>query len=133
MTLADLEQFRDLREVSQGTWRYEVAGTSAPITLDGHDSASEGDATVRIALEETVTSKSAGLLVSSGGGTATGHIFTFDLFRVGEFMATVTTVGGAFSPAATLRLLDPDGQLVASGAGGRLNFAVTLRTLDKSR
>ena len=133
VTLADLEQFRDLRHVSQGNWRYEVSGTTDPIPLEAHDSASPGDATVRIALEETVTSKSAGWLVSAGGGTATEHIFSFDLFRVGEFIATVTKFGGVVSATASLRLIDPDGQMVATGTGGRLNFAVGLRTLDKSR
>src|SRR6266852_5583457 len=67
VTLVDLERFRDLREASQGTWRYETSGVSAPIKVSGPPRiwVTEGVATVRIAIEETITSRSAGLLVSS--------------------------------------------------------------------
>jgi hypothetical protein len=35
VTIADLERFRNLREASQGLWRYEISGTSAPIFTGG--------------------------------------------------------------------------------------------------
>lgn len=41
--------------------------------------------------------------------------------------------GGAISPTARLRLIDPDGAVVASASQGFLAFPVTLRTLDRSR
>ncbi len=136
VTLADLERFRDLREVSQGNWRYQISGASGPIPVSSEDGsrATSGDAIVLIALEETVTSRSAGSLVSTSGGTAASHIFTFDLYRVGQFIAKVTLFGGILSPTARLWLIDPDGAVVASAnGGGLLSFPVTLLTLEKSR
>jgi hypothetical protein len=68
---ADLEQFRNLQGVSQGAWRFETVGASDPILVtDEDDRVGSGPGHVRIAVEETVTSRSVGLLASSGGGTA---------------------------------------------------------------
>ena len=135
VTLADLERFRDLREASQGTWRYETSGIGPPIKVTGPTRiwVTEGAATVKIWIEETITSRSAGLLVSSSGGTATTHVYSFDLFRVGQFVAEVRLPGGAISSTARLRLIDPDGAVVTSASQGSLAFPVTLRTLDRSR
>jgi hypothetical protein len=132
VTLADLERFRDLREASHDSWRYEVSGISDPIP-DEDGSIRAGKATVRIAVEETTTSQSAGLLVSSSSGTAFKQIFRFDLFRVGQFIAQVTLLNGAISQTAKLQLMDPDGAVVASGNQGLLSFPVTLRSLNRSR
>jgi hypothetical protein len=134
VTRADLEQFRDLREVSQGTWRYETSGVSEAILISDDDGrVMSGPAAVWIAIEETVTSQSAGLLGSSSGGTALTHVYSFDLFRVGQFVATVTLPDGTVSDTATLALIDPDGAIVASDSHGTLRFEVSLRSLDKSR
>jgi hypothetical protein len=105
VTIADLERFRDLREASQGLWRYEISGTSAPIFTGGpHPITVEPDlARVGFSLEETTTSKSAGPLVSSSGGTAATQTFSFDLFRVGQFVAEVRLPGGQISPTAPQR------------------------------
>jgi phospholipase C len=133
VTREDIERFRDLREVSQGAWRYATFGTSGEIPISDDDGRIlSGPGSVWIAVEETVTSQSAGLLVSSSGGTALTHIYSFDLFRVGQFVAKVSLPGGNISPTATLRLMDPDGTIVASGHG-TLTFEVSLRSLDKSR
>jgi phospholipase C len=133
VAIADLEQFRNLQEVSQEAWSFETHGISDPIPITDEDGwVRSGDAHLRIAVEETVTSKSAGLLVSSGGGTALKHIYRFDLFRVGWFVAKVTLHDQSISPSARLQLADPDGVVVTSSQG-LLDHFVTLRQLDKSR
>ena len=134
VTFADLERFRDLREASQGSWRYEVSGISDPILISDEDGwVRRGEASVRIAIDETVTSQSPGWLVSTSGGTGTKHIASFDLFRVGQFIAQVRLPNGQISDTAKLQLWDPDGTTVASATHGMLSFPVGLRTLDKSR
>jgi phospholipase C len=134
VTLADLERFRDLREASQGSWRYEVSGISDPILISDEDGwVTRGEASVRIAIDETVTSQSPGWLVSASGGTGTKHIASFDLFRVGQFIAQVRLPNGQISDTAKLQLWDPDGTTVASSYYGQLSFPVSVRTLDKSR
>jgi phospholipase C len=135
VTLADLERFRNLREVSQGTWRYETSGLSAPIYTTGPPRiwVTEGMAIVKIWIEEIVTSRSAGPLVSASGSAAIAQVHSFDLFRVGQFIAQVRMFGGIIDPTARLRLIDPDGAVVASANQGSLAFPVTLQTVDKSR
>lgn len=135
VTIADLERFRDLHEASQGLWRFEISGAGAPIFTGGPNPITvEPDlARVGFAIEETTTSKSAGPLVSSSGGAAATQTFSFDLFRVGQFVAEVRLPGGQISSTARLRLIDPDGVTAASASQGSLSFPVTLRILDKSR
>jgi hypothetical protein len=102
VTLADLERFRDLRGTSQGTWRYETSGTSAPIATAGPPRTwvIEGPATVIITIHETITSRSAGPLVSASSGTTTTQDFSFDLFRIGQFVAKAARRRGEFHGAA---------------------------------
>src|SRR5207247_10447230 len=112
----------------------EVSGSSGPILISDEDGwIRRGEARVRIAIDETVTSQSPGLLVDSFGGTAIKHIFRFDLFRVGQFIAQVRLPNGQISETAKLQLWDPDGAKVASSYYGQLSFPVGLKTLEKSR
>src|SRR5262245_3042638 len=106
VTLADLERFRDLRQYSEKPWRYETSGASAPNDVSHGLLVLDGNATVRIAIEETTTQQSPGPLVSSSGGTAMKQVFSFDLFRVGELVAEVKLFNGAISPTGTLKLID---------------------------
>jgi len=46
VTLADLERFRDLREASHGSWRYEVWGSGEPILASEEWGVSAGEARV---------------------------------------------------------------------------------------
>lgn len=130
VTLDDLNRFRDLRSVSQGTWHYEASGLSDPIFVPDEDgSVSPGDAYIRIALVERLPSRSAAPLVNSPV-TSTGlQTYSFDLFRVGGFEAYVDQ---KFTWSGTLSLKDPDGVVVASSAS-RLDYPVTLQTIDQSR
>ena len=133
VTLADLERFRNLRQYSAIPWRYKTWGASAPMDASHGLLVTDGNATVKITIEEAVTQQSPGPLVSSSGGTATKQVFSFDLFRVGEVVAEARLFNGAISPTGTLKLIDPNGATVASGSKGTLRCPVTLRDLDKSR
>jgi hypothetical protein len=84
VTLDDLARFRDLRSASEGSWRFEVNGTSDPIFIDDKDgSVTPPQATVRFSLEEPVPSQSAGPLVNGPITKIGAQVFSFDLFRVG--------------------------------------------------
>ena len=134
VTLADLRKYRDLRGAPSGLWTYKASGESAHFQLGDEDdnSISNAWATVGIIVEETVRSESASPLVNNAHVTADARIFAFDLFRTGDFVAEISL--GAFQVwLGSMRLLDPDGVVVAHTSGRTLHFPVVLRTLDKSR
>ena len=136
VTLADLARHRDARGVTQGLWRYSVSGRSTQhAVIEGESDVSLHTSSMKISVLEHVASKSAPPLLS---GLVAGRItqrFSFDLFRVGRFSATIRpTIPFIGSPwRGTMRLKDPAGSVVASGTNGRLDFPVTLATLDRSR
>ena len=136
VTLDDLLRFRDLRGVTQGKWSYSVAGKINHIYLaQPIPGVSElADGRLSIVVDETVTSQSAPPLVSDTPSTPGQHRYSFDLYRVGTFVATakpdIVHLGGAQPP---LRLLDPAGAEVASSQSGTLTFPVSLETLEISR
>jgi phospholipase C len=135
VTLDDLKRFRDLRGVSQGSWRHEVSG-STTITGDMDVTVTQGQATVSIFLDETVPSQSAGPLVYDTISAVGTQVHPFDLFRVGQFRASVRSSDfglGIIQWSGTLRLKDPDGTVVASSTSSSLDFGVTLQTIDRSR
>src|SRR5262249_15199745 len=76
VTLADLERFRNLRQYSAIPWRYKTWGASAPMDASHGLLVTDGNATVKITIEEAVTQQSPGPLVSSSGGTATKQVFS---------------------------------------------------------
>jgi len=135
VTLDDLNRFRDLRNVSQGSWRLEVYGDSGPIPISRKDGlfVSAGKATVKAGLEEPVPSQSAGPLVEAEIAKVGAQVFSFDLFRVGLFTARVQSRSGVTPWEGMLRLIAPDGTVAASSRNNRLEFLVTLRTLNQSR
>ena len=61
-----------------------------------------------------------------------GQRYGFDLFRVGMFHARTESRLPLFGERS-MRLLDPDGVVVASSDHAELTYPVTLSTLDKSR
>jgi hypothetical protein len=136
VTLDDLLRFRDLRGASQGKWSYSVEGKihlnylGPPIP----DVSGLADGGLSIVVDETVTSQSAPPLVSDRPSTLGQHRYTFDLYRVGTFVATakpdIVVLGGAQPP---LMLLDPAGAEVATSQTGTLTFPVSLETLETSR
>jgi phospholipase C len=138
ITLNDILRFRDLRGVSHGTWTFKVSG-QGPSVLTKEDEGEDdteleaGNAYVTIAIEETVTSKSANPLVNLNVGANQGRRFGFDLWRVGIFTATAQAAVVPTRGRRRLKLRDPDGNVVAESGTSRLAYPVTLRTLDKSR
>ena len=136
VTLKDLNRFRDARGVTQGTWRYAAHGDSGPIVLEDGESIIEASSRrgyIQIAIDETLPSQSAGPLVDDNITSVGTKVYSFDLYRVGQFEAKVGT-GSFFSTwNGMLRLKDPSGAVVASSTNSSLKFLVTLRTLDQSR
>ena len=136
VTGADLARFRDLRGVTQGDWSYSVSGQSPPLSMAvGENSVSLGKASFALVVHETVPSKSAPSLLSGHVAGRNAQSFSFDLFRVGQFVASVAAAI-ALPPRAwqgVVRLKDPAGIVVASCNGPRLVYAVTLATLARSR
>src|SRR5262249_52032923 len=79
-----------------------------------------------------VISKSATPLVNMEiVGANQGRRFSFDLWRVGTFVANARI--SEPGRQRTLILRDPDGTVVAQSRTGRLSFSVTLQALNKSR
>jgi phospholipase C len=135
ITLDDLNRFRDLRGASQGSWRCHVYGDSGPIDLSDEPGmfVTAGQATVSVSLDEPVPSQSAGPLVEAAITKVGAQVFSFDLFRVGQFTARVQSRSGVTPWEGMLRLIAPDGTVAASSHNNRLEFSVTLRTLNQSR
>jgi phospholipase C len=135
VTLDDLNRFKDLRGASQGNWRCEVSGDSGPIDLSeqGWSLVLPGQAIVSFWLVEPVPSQSAGPLVEAAITKIGAQVFSFDLFRVGQFTANVQSKSGVTPWQGTLQLRAPDGTVVASSQNNRLEFPVTLQTLSQSR
>jgi hypothetical protein len=141
VTLDDLSRFRDLRGVPTGNWTFRVHGEkSTGVFVDDPPQTGNirdvrgGTAFVLIAVEETVTSKSAPPLVAGTLGAFQTRRYDFDLFHLGTFVARARSRSliGDVPTGKQLILRDPDGAVVASGAGD-LNFAVTPQGIEKSR
>jgi Phosphoesterase family len=141
VTLDDLRRFRDLRGTSQGNWTFNLHGEKDVAVIeetppqDGNSrNVRGGKGFVRLAIEETVTSKSAPPLVADTLTPSDTRRYNFDLFRLGTLVARATSRHGmpGVPTRKQLRLRDPDGTVVASGGGG-LRFPVTPQTLEKSR
>ena len=109
VTFDDLNRFRDLRGVSQGSWRLAVNGDSGPIPISRKDGlfVSAGQATVKAGLNEPVPSQSAGPLVEAAITRVGAQVFSFDLFRVGQFTANVQSKSGVTPWQGTLQLKAP--------------------------
>ncbi len=133
ISLADLRKFRDLRGVPFGEWSYKITGESQHFFLDSDlsESLHHAQGTLGIGVTETVASESAPPLIANVRLSAAGQSFTFDLFRVGRFVAEIESFVGTWR--GSMRLLDPDGVEVARTTGRRLRFEVSLPTLNKSR
>jgi len=136
VTLADLARYRDARGVTQGQWSFSAVGQSAPIFVsEGESQVTIGESSVSIKVLEHVPSKSAPTLLSGLVASRGTQRFAFDLFRIGSFRASVRSVLPFLSTSwrGTLRLKDPTGAVVASSTTPRLDFPVTLTTIDRSR
>lgn len=137
VTPADLEKYRDRRGSPVGLWSYTVNGESkrysSSLLAGGLVVISSGlEGVVEIGVEETVHSQSAPPLVRDTPVGRSSQTFSFDLFRVGEFIAELRQARlGRWS--GNMRLIDPDGVVVAQTTKQTLRFTVGLATLNKSR
>lgn len=133
VTLNDLKRFRDLRGTTQGTWSYSIFGETESIWVEPNVArVTAGKVRTSISIQETVPSKSAAPLINDTVKVTGNRRYEFDLFRVGKFTATAKS-NTPFIAHPTMKLMDPDGNVVATSNNGRLTFPVTLRTLNKSR
>ncbi len=137
VTLDDLNRFRDLHGISQGTWRYAAHGDSGPIDIEdpGEDErimVTPNPGYLRIAIDEILPSRSAGPLLEREITSLGAEVYSFDLYRVGQFEAKVSS---SFFDRwnGRLDLRDPDGVIVASTEGAGLRFPISVRTLEQSR
>jgi len=134
VTRNDLEKYRDLPGSSQGSWSYTVPLKEHKFVLALEDDL-QPQGHLSITIEETVTSQSAPPLVSDHVFPQDQRRYTFDLYRVGVFVATTKSkpeLGGSLV-SKTINLFDPDGIEVATSNDGRLTFPVPLEVLEKSR
>lgn len=135
ITLGDLKQFRDLRGTPRGRWRYTLVGRSRVYTLSPSLNESVGDpqGSINLALVETVPSSSASPLVPRSRVSGAPFRATFDLYRVGTFRATVSSAQPFGRWRGEIRLLDPDGVVIASSTSARLSCPIPLALLGRSR
>ena len=133
ITIADLKKFQDLRGAPTGSWSYIIAGEKKHIFDDVNESfLDEVRGGLKITVVETVPSQSAPFLVPHTPLGFAGKSFSFDLFRVGEFVAEVRQPALA-RWSGIMRLISPDGLVAAQTNKQVLRFPVNLPTLNKSR
>lgn len=145
ITLNDMARFRDLRGTTVGEWSWRVSGSNA-IPLLGGDTPTrtddtkinEGPTLVSIKLIETLASQSPWPFVDAPVQGQGAERHSFDLYRVGDFVATARSRGilasvGGRTIRRGLRLRDPDGTIVAESDNGELRYPVTLPVLERSR
>jgi phospholipase C len=133
VTLADLRKFRDLRGSPRGSWSYKLSGESTHFSLDPDETIFNPRGVLGLELTETVQSESAPLLIPNAPVGPSHQSFRFDLFRVGTFIAELTSLGPLIPWHGSMRLLDPDGGVVARTANRQLRCEIGLASLRKSR
>lgn len=135
VTLADLRKYRDLRGTPVGQWQFTLSGRSKNYVLSDalNEAVYDPTGVIELSVHETVASESAAPLVSNAALDGSRQDFTFDLHRVGEFVATI----GQSSPTdpwhGSMSLFDPDGTRVRGTAKKELRCNIALAALGKSR
>ncbi len=130
ISLLDLRKFRTPRGRPTGPWSCTLVGRTAPIPIDPLSPVHDSDGFLSLKIVENVSDESAPPLVDNQPIPKAGARFSFDLYRVGLFTTEIFTV----QPwKGTTRLIDPDGQVVATTSGKRLSFDVGLRHLRRPR
>jgi phospholipase C len=135
VTLADLKKFRDLRGSPRGRWRYTLSGQSRiykPVAAL-NETVGEPKGAINLGLLETVASSSAPPLVARTKLDGSRLRATFDLNRVGSFVATLFASGPSVPWRGSMRLLDPDGGVVGRSTSRQLRCPIPLSALGKSR
>lgn len=134
VTYADLRRFRDHRGDAL-EWSYTLSGRSRDYRLTEalHEAVYDAQATVKIELIETIASVSAPPLVAATPLPEGEFSVSFDLYRVGRFAARISRTAPGNGWAGELRLIDPDGIVVASSTSPHLDWMVELEMLGRSR
>lgn len=135
VTLADLQKFRDLRGVPEGRWSYSVSGISRMyVVLDAiNETVTDPKGLIDVSLVETVPSASAAPLLGRTKLGGSRLEATFDLNRVGTFVASILQSSPSDTWNGSMRLVDPDGSEVGSSISGQLQCEIQLSALGKSR
>lgn len=133
VTLADLQRYRDLQGAPQ-LWSYIYTGESNPIPLD-RDNRIYAKGKVEITVRETIKPESAPPLFNKSSiplHTPTPRSFSFDLYRVGMFVAKIDSVT---KWNGSLKLIDPEEKVISqtSPTQTELRYDVKLASLNKSR
>lgn len=135
ITRADLVKHRNLRGAPSGPWSFKVTGESERTRINEDEGSSIFNAQGKMGIRviETVPNESAPRLIDNKPITAASQSFSFDLFRVGTFVAEIAqpVLGAAWR--GTMTLFDHRGAQVASTRGRKLSFEVGLAQLRPPR
>jgi len=133
ITRADLVKHRNLRGAPSGPWSFKLTGASKHIFIDEDSSITNAKGVLGIGVIETVPNESAPRLIDNKPITPASQSFSFDLFRVGTFVAEISQplLGAAWR--GTMALFDHRGTQVASTSSRELSFAVGLAQLRPPR
>ncbi len=135
VTVADLQQFRTVRGASR-PWSFTLAGRSRLYQPSPalNETVTQPTGLLHIGLTDTVASASAAPLVPRTRLDLGPLRASFDLYRVGDFVANVVGANVLTQPwAGSLRLLDPDGAEFAHATGRHLRCLIPLSVLGRSR
>ena len=135
VTLTDLQKFRDLRGTPRGRWSYTLSGVSHIYVLieELNETVSDPKGIIDLSLIETVPSASAPPLVGKTRLDGSRLERTFDLNRVGTFVASIVSTSPSDRWNGSMRLLDPEGAVVGKTTSRTLRCDIPLSALGKSR
>lgn len=133
ITATDLRKHRNLRGAPSGRWSFKLSGQSEKIFIDEDSSITNAKGTMGIAVIETVRNDSAPPLIDNKPITPASLSFSFDLFRVGTFIAEIKQPVLGMPWRGTMTLFDHRGTKVASTSSRTLRFAVGLAQLRPPR
>ncbi len=130
---ADLRKHRNLRGAPSGLWSFKLSGESERIFIDEDSSITNAKGVMGVSVIETVPNESAPRLIDNKPVAPLGQSFSFDLFRVGTFVADIAMPLLGVPWRGTMTLFDHRGVQVARTTSKRLSFAVGLAQLRPPR
>lgn len=134
ITLADLKKFRTMRGASR-RWSFTLSGTSRTYNPNPslNETVTDPTGSIHLTVTETVASSSAAPLVPRTKLGAVPLRATFDLYRVGDFVANIIVSHLSGPWKGSMRLIDPDGAEFGRSSNGHLRVAIPLSVLGRSR
>ncbi len=133
ITPADLRKHRNLRGAPSGRWSFKLSGQSEKILIDEDSSIVDAKGTLGIAVIETVRDDSAPPLIDNKPVSSASQSFSFDLFRIGTFIAQIKRMSLGTPWRGTMSLFDHTGAKVASTSSATLRLDVGLAQLRPPR